>query len=461
MFGLMQADTNCSTDGNYPNQRYHYCGSCKVIGHEFGQSARAMLNYDAVFLAELLSGLAEDSTENWNSALQAVNQCWVLPGKKAENPLALQYAAAANLLFAELKIKDNISDRGRGWRIVQRFYKTAFRKAIDKLAQWGLDTDACYHWAEGQQAREQMPISNFDSFESYLDYCAEPTAQLSSLVFKTASNAIHKPELESKLAEFGYAFGRMMYTLDALEDVEKDQRKGQFNPLLSWYKTVGEAEKSMMTAMLEDCRQLVEAALLSLPLSEEKKEVYAVRLQTNIAKRQYQWEATPDPSFRERMQARWAYAQEATERVICTPTSPLGRLQYNMLLLAVFVSPQAVGKGGSFSFQSFLLGFLSLMGLGLLLKGVIPKKEKRKKRKGKRRRKDCRRQCRSQGDACRDCCIGVLIVSAVIIILFILGIIFGAILLAAGLIFWGLFLILLIPVLVGITILIFAIAIGD
>ena len=451
MFGLMQADTNCSTDGNYPNQRYHYCGTCKVIGHEFGQSARAMLNYDAVFLAELLSGLAEDSTENWNSALQAVNQCWVLPGKKAENPLALQYAAAANLLFAELKIKDNISDRGRGWRIVQRFYKTAFRKAIDKLAQWGLDTDACYHWAEGQQAREEAAVSSFDSFESYLDYCAEPTAQLSSLVFKTASNAIHKPELESKLAEFGYAFGRMMYTLDALEDVEKDQRKGQFNPLLSWYKTVGEAEKSMMTAMLEDCRQLVEATLLSLPLSEEKKEVYAVRLQTNIAKRQYQWEATPDPSFRERMQARWAYAQEATERVICTPTSPLGRLQYNMLLLAVFVSPQAVGKGGSFSFQSFLLGFLSLMGLGLLWKGIVPKKEPRKRKRNKAKKIFKQKGCGPHNNAEQVFKFLIVLLIAIEVGLIALGIY----LLIIGFIFWGIFTMLILPLLCGLAVLIF------
>jgi len=148
---------------------------------------------------------------------------------------------------------------------------------------------------------------------------------------------------------------------------------------------------------------------------------------------------------------RWGYTQDAASRIICTPSGPLGKLQYNMLLLVVFLSPQAVGKEGSFSLQSFLLGFLSLMGLGLLLKGIVPKKERRKKKKRNRRKSFTKRGCGTHNNAEQT-------VNAIILILVLVEIalvILGVFLIIAGLIFWGVFAMLILPVLCALAVLVF------
>ena len=68
MFGLMK-----NTDGLPTKQsdwyRLHYCGTCKSLGKIYGQRSRFFLNYDIVFLAEILTILQESQTQNWDSAL--------------------------------------------------------------------------------------------------------------------------------------------------------------------------------------------------------------------------------------------------------------------------------------------------------------------------------------------------------------------------------------------------------
>lgn len=43
----------------------HYCGACKTIGRQYGHKSRMLLNYDAVFLAELLTELGGEDAEAW------------------------------------------------------------------------------------------------------------------------------------------------------------------------------------------------------------------------------------------------------------------------------------------------------------------------------------------------------------------------------------------------------------
>lgn len=120
MFGLMQPESCSNTDSSFNQQRLHYCATCKVLGKEYGQKTRLLLNYDAVFLAELLSALSQEKSESWKSELQAVNKCFTMPKSDSESPIALHYAAAANVLFAKLKIRDNIADSSSLWHLAER-----------------------------------------------------------------------------------------------------------------------------------------------------------------------------------------------------------------------------------------------------------------------------------------------------------------------------------------------------
>ena len=98
MFGLMKARTCALSPELKRHRRLHYCGTCKTIGGLYGQSSRALLNHDTVFLAELLSALsgADAQLDEWHRAYQSYN-CLALPRQRSAMPLGLQYAAAATL----------------------------------------------------------------------------------------------------------------------------------------------------------------------------------------------------------------------------------------------------------------------------------------------------------------------------------------------------------------------------
>ena len=86
MFGLMRGPKGCATDEQtkqqYKYHRKHYCGTCKVMGVEYNQTSRLLLNFDTVFLAELLSLLDNEDTDVWEDSLQKVNLCWAMPKKE-------------------------------------------------------------------------------------------------------------------------------------------------------------------------------------------------------------------------------------------------------------------------------------------------------------------------------------------------------------------------------------------
>src|ERR1700738_2230627 len=115
MFGLMRFQDR-APDGEDQRRRWrmHYCGACKTIGRQYGQSARLLLNHDAVFLAELLTSLGGADVEAWSADYRSWN-CVRLP-EAADIPPVLAYAAAATILLSEYKLADHAADsRSRIW----------------------------------------------------------------------------------------------------------------------------------------------------------------------------------------------------------------------------------------------------------------------------------------------------------------------------------------------------------
>ncbi|MCH2043217.1 MAG: DUF5685 family protein, partial [Saprospiraceae bacterium] len=155
MFGLSRPDLGANHMHLYQIHRKHYCGTCKTIGKNYGHKARLFLNFDAVFLAEILSLLDGDDTQSWSKAHQAINQCWVMPKKAEQSPFALEYAAAINVLLAELKVLDNIQDSQKWrWSVLQRIFSKSFRKVQAQFKEWSVDLDYIHQLLKEQQSRE-------------------------------------------------------------------------------------------------------------------------------------------------------------------------------------------------------------------------------------------------------------------------------------------------------------------
>ena len=73
----MRPEGGCSNknSSDYQFHRMHYCGVCKTMGKNYGHKSRFLLNYDSVFLAELMSELNREDLNNWENSLQAINKC--------------------------------------------------------------------------------------------------------------------------------------------------------------------------------------------------------------------------------------------------------------------------------------------------------------------------------------------------------------------------------------------------
>ena len=144
-------------------------------------------------------------------------------------------------------------------------------------------------WKSGrqQEGREAEALADptTRSAMEWLDYLAEPTAAVTGMVFQHGATTVGSPAAET-MRELGFAFGQLVYLLDALEDFEKDVRKKEFNALRTAFAIEEEILPDCYVAATEErLRQIsgdVEAALRRLPIAPELTARLAARLQRNM-----------------------------------------------------------------------------------------------------------------------------------------------------------------------------------
>ncbi len=219
MFGLMRAKKCGMSDEEKRFRRLNYCGTCKTIGRLYGSKSRFLLNHDTVFLAELLSALSGEDPADWTKAYQSFN-CLRLPA--SEMPFSLEFAATANLILTEFKIADHVADeKKRRYRFARKAFSKEFKKAAARLEAWNFPLAEVETVLATQDAREAS--------EKSLDALAFPTAQTTALFFREGVRGIGRAELAETAFALGFAFGWLVYLVDAFEDYEKDFRAGKFN----------------------------------------------------------------------------------------------------------------------------------------------------------------------------------------------------------------------------------------
>lgn len=289
MFGLMKART-CSLAPELKRQRrLHYCGTCKTIGGLYGQRARALLNHDTVFLAELLSTLsgADRQLDEWNRAYQSYN-CLALPRTAAAMPLVLQYAATATLTLAEFKLADHIKDSNRRrWRMVNGLFSTGFRRAAAQLAEWDFPVADLRRALRSQEAREARAPGAAGSPDDVLDDLAEPTARATAMFLAHGARLAGVATATDAMQCIGRAFGALIYLIDALEDYDKDARNHEFNALRAAFKLTDERLPAEVRKRVADkIRALaaeVETGLGDLPVEASRAQLFASRLRHNLS----------------------------------------------------------------------------------------------------------------------------------------------------------------------------------
>lgn len=247
MFGYININMDELKFKDYDKYRMYYCGVCHSLA-KYGIEGRMTLSYDMTFLAILLSSLYEDGTE------PVKKRCLPHPIKchGAIINQYTEYAAAMNVLLTYFKLKDdwyddkNVKSNALAG-ILTRAYKKA-RKQYPKQA--GIIEDAIAR----QNLYERSGVTSVDE-------AANPSGELLAGVFD-----MKQDEWQNYLRKMGFFLGKYVYILDAYDDLERDIKKNNFNPLKDFRNDENFSEKcrEMLVMMAAESAKAFEA----LPILE-------------------------------------------------------------------------------------------------------------------------------------------------------------------------------------------------
>lgn len=246
MFGYVTLNPNGATDEEKRRYRQYYCGLCKALEHGYGRTATKALSYDMTFLYMLLADLYNQE------GVEEREHCVVHPVKGRSfiaSPVS-SYCAAMQLLLSWHVAEDKAKDDGSAK--AERFM-AALRDDVDKVvAAWPRQSCAVREALAaiaGCEARDEKDV----------DIPSGHFASLLGEVFCPYDDIWRRD-----LMQIGQGLGRFVYILDAWDDLDKDRRKGAYNPFSGRVKDDG--FKKEVREELEISASLAAEALERLPL---------------------------------------------------------------------------------------------------------------------------------------------------------------------------------------------------
>lgn len=220
MFGYVTPDKPYLLIKDFTLYKCVYCGVCKSLKKYYGTMPRFTTNYDSVFLSILLHNYLNI---DYNIKRQI---CVLSPLKKKGIAIPddlSKKVISLNIILAYHKFTDDIIDGSK-------VYKRALRFVIVKRAY--------------KKAKKYMPDADFIITQEYarlreLEKNGEKSLDRVSDCFAAMMQRLCKVLLCDKSCEqmehFFYNIGKWIYIIDALDDLEKDKKSGNYNPLIAAY----------------------------------------------------------------------------------------------------------------------------------------------------------------------------------------------------------------------------------
>ncbi|MBR1983065.1 MAG: hypothetical protein IKA12_00055 [Clostridia bacterium] len=227
MFGYVKTDTPNMYVKDTVLYKAMYCGLCKGIGKVSGQRARLVLNYDLTFLSVLLHNLAGIDVK--------IEKQRCIAHQIRKRPVAIpdeltEKIGAFNVILAKYKILDDVYDSGNG-KIKNAFFNKAYKKAKKFTPELDEIVDKNY------KILREYEKNNSDSVDMVADSFGNMISQ--------AVQVLLKDKVDENLTKLCYNLGKWIYLIDALDDFDKDKKKGNFNVFINMYKDVID-KKSLM-----------------------------------------------------------------------------------------------------------------------------------------------------------------------------------------------------------------------
>lgn len=242
MFGYVI--TNCKTLSQEEQARFQamYCGMCHTLKQRYGNLGRFTLSYDLTFVAMVLSALYEPEERAGRE------RCLPHMLKPHDYILAptLDYAVDMNIALAYHKCADNWQDdKNPLYAAAQRALRGAYGRVKSLHPE---KCRAIEEWMEGIRAIEA-------SGREEIDLPMNLTGRMFGSLFQYRQDF-----WSDALWRVGDGLGRFIYFMDAYDDLEKDIRRGKYNPLrpLAARADYEELCKDAMTMAMADCAEAFE-----------------------------------------------------------------------------------------------------------------------------------------------------------------------------------------------------------
>ncbi len=194
-----------------------YCGVCKSMGKICGQRARFTLTYDIAFLSAIAHNITGKDIKVTKSS------CIAHPIKRkpiANRDEISDMLGAVNVILAYYKLKDDILDENRGG-----FKSLVFKKGYKKAKKLYPNIDKIVKTSYSSLVK--LEKENSDSIDIVSDCFA--------VMLKEISKEVFKDKATENTDSLMYAVGKWIYLIDALDDYDKDVKKGNYNVFKNYY----------------------------------------------------------------------------------------------------------------------------------------------------------------------------------------------------------------------------------
>jgi len=230
MFGYVYVNEQELKLREYTTYRSFYCGLCQELHRRYGRRAQMVLNYDTTFLAIVLTGLYEPET------ITEEKRC--LPHPVHRHPIAkndaISYAADMCVLLAYQKGMDDWEDEHKvSGRTIAALLGSSYQKiaaAYPRQVKAVEENIRLLHEAEAGWKDGRKP----DGLSADIDYVAGLTGNFLGELY------VWKDDIwQDDLRQIGFYLGKFIYLLDAVDDIEKDRKRGNYNVIEAVFRSNG------------------------------------------------------------------------------------------------------------------------------------------------------------------------------------------------------------------------------
>lgn len=223
MFGYIQPDAPYLFKKDETLYKALYCGLCKSIGAGCGQRARSALTYDMAFMSALIHNIRQEDVD---IKRQRCAIHWLKRRPVAGTDDTTVLLGCVNTALAYYKLCDDKAD-GEKKGVLRHLYKKGLKRAVKR------HKPAVDIIEEQMKKQAQLERAGCD----IIDMAAEPTAEMMQRLSVYALGEYSTAETEALF----YGLGKWVYLADALDDYDKDVKKGAYNV---FYKAFGEKCKA-------------------------------------------------------------------------------------------------------------------------------------------------------------------------------------------------------------------------